>query len=173
MFCFSAAVGCDATNALVWQNTKLHNLRVCSFYPLDDFSEPDWGTFARSVETLNMIADIKPLSDGTNAELLHGVILDQLEGIGCPTWRSTDLVKAPNHLHIYVFNTDAGGDISKCKRNIIAEIEGLEHVAVFHVDCLMHQYHLAVRSELNAMDYLAEHHFELKPGYWRRLCTQL
>jgi len=146
-------------------------LRVCSFYHLSDSDEPEWATFCRNIEVVNMMADIKPLSNGTRHDFLHGAILEQMGSLGCPTWRS-DLVVGSNHLHVFILNTDAGGDISKCRRNIYAEVEPLLHVLVIGVNCPMHQYHLAVRAALNSLEYQTKHVFGKEPGYWRRLSTQ-
>ena len=123
-------VGCDATNALVWQNTKLHNLKVSSFYPLVDIDVATFDDFVSEVECNTMFADLKPLSNGTTAPFLHGVILDQLRQVGAPTWRDADGLPNSNHINIWIMNTDAGGDISKCRRNIEFEARGQDHIVV-------------------------------------------
>ncbi len=147
-------------------------LRVCSFYHLCDSDESEWDTFIKNVEIVNATADIKPLASGTKAEFLHGTILDQMSDLGCPTWRSPDLTTAPNHINVFVLNIDAGGDIAKCGRNILAEVESLAHVVVIAINCLMHQYHLAIRSALNAIESVSKRIFLLNPGYWRRVSTR-
>ena len=166
-------VGCDATNACVWQSTKLHNLRVASFFPIADLDTENFSEFVSNTETRTMIADLKPLSNGTSSPFLHGAILDQLRGIGAPTWRDGDLPTSLNHLNIWVLNTDAGGDIAKCRRNIEAEVANKEHIIVWGVDCLMHQYHLMARANLDSIEHFAKYIFKVDPGYWRRLCSIL
>ena len=146
---------------------------MASFYPIGAI-DSDFAEYAKNVESRNMVADLKPLSNGTAAAHLHGVIVDQLKSVGCPTWLDSDPTPGSvNHLDVWILNTDAGGDIAKCRRNIESEVAAAKHIVVWGVDCLMHQYHLIVRSVLTSIEHGALHIFGLDPGYWRRLCSIL
>ena len=161
-------ISCDATNATVWQQTKLHNLKAHSFYPCCELDRP-FADICDNMEVVSLVADIKPLSEGTSAEYLHGTIVEQLRGMGTPTWRDDDLVNFAAHIHAWIFNTDAGGDISSCRRQIEREVADLDHMLMLGVDCMQHQYHLMVRSGLSVVEHFAKHVFGLDPGYWPRL----
>ena len=168
--CNVHVVACDATNSLVWQQTKIHNLEVHSIYPLHDFSNSSFAEVREGMECTAMFADMKPLSKGSSAPYLNGTILAQLKGVGAPTWRDNDL-QACNHMNIWIFNTDAGGDIASCRRRIEDEVADKPHILILWLFCLLHQYHLMTRTGLATVEHAAKNIFNLEPGYWSRLSS--
>eukprot|EP00959_Pyramimonas_sp_CCMP1952_P050803 1061372-Pyramimonas_sp.AAC.1 len=68
-------------------------------------------------------------------------------------------------------NPDAGGDIAKCRKRVQAEVAEDPGKVFIGVDCMMHQYHLMVRSDLGVIEHAAIEVFGLDPGYGSRLAS--
>ena len=165
------AITCDATNANVWQKTKLHNLQLQSLYVADDVSD------MKSHQDLSVVrgfADVKPM-DSQLPTALHALIVDQMSALGCRTWHEEALGVQQQqrvcHTDIWLICTDAGGDIRSARKQICATVEPAKHHLVFQLNCMMHQLHLAVRSGLNVLEQYSQSILSVTYTYSSRLAT--
>lgn len=134
-------IRCDATNANVWQKSKLHCLTLESSFRYPRRARPN--TFMAVAELLAISS-----SDG---ESLVALIEKQVRSLGAPTWG--DVPATQQFLTAYVMCTDAGGDIAKARRIISAQTPiWAKYVIFLDVDCLQHQYSLAMGDLLKLTD---------------------
>ena len=137
---YTHLVRCDATNASVWQKRKLHCLTVESQVQVPG---------RRHLFTCRGVADLVPVTSSTGQSLVD-MIKAQISDVGARTWVD---VGDTCFIHSYIFCTDAGGDVAAARRLIAYEVaNGLDNVFLFHCDCLMHQYSLAIGNLLKRAD---------------------
>ena len=156
--CTVHAVCCDATNTAVWQKTKLHNLQVRSFYFCENLaSDIPLGELANHVEVVTSMADLRPVVDSSVAGI-HALMAAQVSSLGIKSWQ--DAQQQPQqeqgpqereqqqHLTVWAICTDAGGDAAAARRQVVLQSATQPCCLVFDLDCLMHQFHLVVKSSL-------------------------
>ena len=73
-------------------------------------------------------------------------------------------------LQIWLAVTDAGPDEQKVKQYLEAMLNPLPFVALFTIDCLLHQYQLMVKGELTLLDTLFKSLFKADYQYFGALC---
>ena len=119
----------DATNGSVWQKCKLHTTEVQTLYSRMQ-SEHVWQTVCD-----RRYADLQVLRD-SSVPYLRNIIAKQLASCGCPLWTTRSL----HHVvRVFLFCTDAGGDISKVRRMILAGVADQPGVLAIDLECFHHQ----------------------------------
>ena len=104
------------------------------------------------------MADLRPVVD-SSAGGIHALMAAQVSSLGIATWRAADrpvgLPPLQQKLTVWLLCTDAGGDAAAARRQVVLETAAAPHSLVWDIDCLMHQYHLAVRSSLVHLQHIA------------------
>eukprot|EP00973_Karenia_brevis_P041362 5723760-Karenia_brevis.AAC.1 len=121
-------VQCDATPTSIWQNAKVHALKVKSLHlPHADQITNNIGFFA-NIKSRTRYADPQRQNSG-KAAAMHSMIRKQMKNLGCPLWASGHNVPSETtfkeevaklnaglttsvHITMRFFLTDGGGDVT-------------------------------------------------------------
>lgn len=162
----------DATNALVWQKTKIHTCRVESAYWCQELlkgkmpgSSAEVSKFMQlfsEVEVRRSLCDLLEVGDG-KGESTHALYKKHFQSVGCPHWtaafQAEDESGFPKELLVcitYIAATDSGGDEELAKTmgqeesvdadtNPCLETDAFSVVLFFFGTCCwMHQYYLGL-----------------------------
>ena len=142
----------DATNDEMVQKQKVHVAFV--FSALFDTAAVEGHLRGESElsATLNFCpADVLVVDSGTAAEALR-IMSKQMSSVGCPTWSDRAAERSSCRLSVYGFSLDSGADNVAAVKHIVASLERVPHVCVLSSWCMLHQYHLIVKSMLIEMD---------------------
>ena len=137
----------DATNARVFNNSKVHNLD-CESLILAASLEPHADAFQQS----HNWADLQIVSDGS-AKGTRMLILKQLMSMGVQTWCQVANAACKQHeFHLYIMVSDGGPDQLACKKMAENDVAHQPNCAIWKVTCLMHAGQLNYRTGFNIID---------------------
>ena len=148
----------DATNSSIWQRRKLQTMQVHSASSVD----PTLAERARELDFDDVFVAVRRYPDLLPVEVATmlgtmSLVLKQLRAAGCFDWRMLQCV-AWAKAGVFVINdcSDNGGDCAALKRQIEVECFFASNVLAWPTDCLIHSYHLAVRSSFGLIDSLLQ-----------------
>ena len=161
-------VGCftlqgDATNSNIYMNSKLHVLRIRSFY------RSCVGTNIVDVHN-DLMADPQVV-DGCTAEHTMAMYKNAMKGCGAPTWSTyIDRVNAGDSDAAmvdaaYILNTDAGPDQVRFRKLACMEAEACQFVTLWPINCFKHQ---GLRMVVNGIQ-VVESYMQGRFGYFSSL----
>ena len=161
-------VGCftlqgDATNSNIYMNSKLHVLRIRSFY------RSCVGTNIVDVHN-DLMADPQVV-DGCTAEHTMAMYKNAMKGCGAPTWSTyIDRVNAGDSDAAmvdaaYILNTDAGPDQIRFRKLACMEAEACQFITMWPINCFKHQGHRMVVNGIQVVESYMQGRF----GYFSSL----
>eukprot|EP00927_Polykrikos_kofoidii_P002667 TRINITY_DN11067_c0_g1_i1.p1 TRINITY_DN11067_c0_g1~~TRINITY_DN11067_c0_g1_i1.p1 ORF type:complete len:1330 (-),score=171.22 TRINITY_DN11067_c0_g1_i1:47-4036(-) len=114
------------------------------------------GTIRNDTAEMNFtrsLADVLIVKTGGGAEL-YCLMHREVMSVGAPTWLDCVREGGPpeDSLEVWIFCLDNGPDNQLTTKNIRNDIEPTPRLVTLTVWCVMHQYHLIVRSVLDVMD---------------------
>ena len=130
--------------------SKLHVLKLQSAYTLFEDGKQihiDHG----------LIADLQVVQRGDAAET-YELVSREMRSVGAHVWSDVAADVASGKLQsseldiAYIINTDAGPDEIGFRNSVCAEVENVDCITVWQVNCFKHQYQLIVADGLSLVD---------------------
>ena len=170
------AMRSDATNAKIWQRRKMHQFESDCFYCPNTHEDAVLApSFDPSHQELRYLGDLQIITDCTGNGC-HAMLCKQAKSVGMTLWTDAVLHDRaqraaidqdatlydilldqrgldPRTIRIYLQNTDAGPDQVRARKLISAQIGDCLHILHLDMNCLMHQGHLAFKSNLRVSEW--------------------
>ena len=121
---------------------------------------------------MTSLAGLRPVVDSTAAGI-HALLVAQVSSLGIKSWHQEEQSEEQEQQQgqsviVWASCTDAGGDAAAARRQVVLQSASQPCCLVFDVDCLMHQFHLVVRSSLIHLQITAK---ELLGVTWKYCST--